>query len=516
MPSTNPIAFPEQIARARASGYSDAEIASHLSPKAPEKFKAAADAGYSPTEILNHLGTAPDAPVTAPGVAKSVGAGLLEGASSLAGLPGDLSKGVDWLFDKATGPITDPEAKAALERARSMGPPTSAAISHVADSAGLIHKPDNSTERHVQNITSFIPASLGGPEALAVNMLKRGVLPGAVSEAAGTAAQGTPLEIPARLAGALVSTSGIKSAVGPTSEQLLSQGSQGFKDFRTAGFTVDPNKVDQWSKTTAAYLQHPERNFTSRTAPETNRILEGLQGGSMPVTAAQLDEAKTLLKGVQSSGGLHDPTAASVALSKLDELIGSTPGAKLWQDAKGNYAAGKRAEAIADAATAAQLSADAANSGHNTGNATRQSFKRVLLSDSSRGFNAAELAQVEKIVRGTTPGNIMRSASNALGGGGGIGQGVAMAAGGVAGSQSEMPGGFAEGALMPLIAGTLLRRAANASVSRQVGKLDQMVRERSPMANANAIIQPQGTRGNMPWVRRMLSALAAMRAGQPQ
>ena len=50
----------DQIAQAKASGYSDADIAQHLSAK-PEyaaKFKAATDAGYKPAEIISHLTSA--------------------------------------------------------------------------------------------------------------------------------------------------------------------------------------------------------------------------------------------------------------------------------------------------------------------------------------------------------------------------------------------------------------------------------------------------------------------------
>jgi hypothetical protein len=61
----------DQISQARAAGYSDDEIVSHLASKAPEKFKAAKDAGYSASEILSHFGAAKTAPkpTTAPDAA---------------------------------------------------------------------------------------------------------------------------------------------------------------------------------------------------------------------------------------------------------------------------------------------------------------------------------------------------------------------------------------------------------------------------------------------------------------
>jgi hypothetical protein len=55
----------EQIAQAKSAGYSDADIAAHLSAKpdyAP-KFKAAVDAGYKPEEIISHLSGSAEKPV---------------------------------------------------------------------------------------------------------------------------------------------------------------------------------------------------------------------------------------------------------------------------------------------------------------------------------------------------------------------------------------------------------------------------------------------------------------------
>ena len=46
---------PDQIAQARAAGYSDPEIVQHLSAQAPQQFDTALKAGYSPTEILQHF-----------------------------------------------------------------------------------------------------------------------------------------------------------------------------------------------------------------------------------------------------------------------------------------------------------------------------------------------------------------------------------------------------------------------------------------------------------------------------
>lgn len=53
---------PTDIATARSSGYSDAEIVGFLSSKSPEQFKEAKDAGYSDSEILKHFSGEKPAP----------------------------------------------------------------------------------------------------------------------------------------------------------------------------------------------------------------------------------------------------------------------------------------------------------------------------------------------------------------------------------------------------------------------------------------------------------------------
>jgi hypothetical protein len=56
----------EQITKARDAGYSDDEIAQHLSssPEYSSQMKSAFDAGYSSAEILGHLSVTPTAPTT--------------------------------------------------------------------------------------------------------------------------------------------------------------------------------------------------------------------------------------------------------------------------------------------------------------------------------------------------------------------------------------------------------------------------------------------------------------------
>ncbi|OYO27879.1 hypothetical protein [Janthinobacterium sp. PC23-8] len=75
----------EKIAQAKAAGYSDADIASHLAatPEYGEKIKAATSAGYKPEEIVSHLGGAQPA-AAAPVAAQEKGGGFLDGVTAAA------------------------------------------------------------------------------------------------------------------------------------------------------------------------------------------------------------------------------------------------------------------------------------------------------------------------------------------------------------------------------------------------------------------------------------------------
>lgn len=75
-------AIQDKIVEAKAAGYSDAQIASHLAdtPEFGEKIKAATAAGYKPEEIVSHLSGAP----AAPAASATSGNTLVDGVKGLA------------------------------------------------------------------------------------------------------------------------------------------------------------------------------------------------------------------------------------------------------------------------------------------------------------------------------------------------------------------------------------------------------------------------------------------------
>jgi hypothetical protein len=79
-------AIQDKIAQAKAAGYSDAQIASHLadSPEYGSKIKAAKDAGYKPEDIIGHLVGTPAAQAGASIGGTGSGNTLVDGAKGLA------------------------------------------------------------------------------------------------------------------------------------------------------------------------------------------------------------------------------------------------------------------------------------------------------------------------------------------------------------------------------------------------------------------------------------------------
>lgn len=117
-------ALSEQIAQAKAAGYSDSDIAAHLSskPEMATKIKTATDAGYKPEEIIANLSSSVKTAPTAGQIANALPAGVNRGMVNMAGLPVDtmanvvdLGKaGAGYLASKVKGALgmgdTVPEA----------------------------------------------------------------------------------------------------------------------------------------------------------------------------------------------------------------------------------------------------------------------------------------------------------------------------------------------------------------------------------------------------------------------
>lgn len=214
-----------------------------------------------------------------------------------------------------------------------------------------------------------------------------------------------------------------------------------------------------------------------------------------PLEVADLDLTRQSLADVP----VEQQRAAAIARKVLDNYLGNIPQADVLAgdaaaanakllEARGNNAAMERALEVQRAMHNADVQSGSTYSGGNLNNAMRQQLRPLLKAKKGqfrpdaaengfipKGMNEEEARQLARAVLGTKTGNVARGIGKAgpTGGAMGLGHfGLAMASG---------------GKTIPLSVATILARMiGNASTARQMQILDQMIRMRSPVAEALA------------------------------
>lgn len=144
-------------------------------------------------------------PSQAGDVAKSFGSGLVQGAASLAGLPGDIAEYGARGIDRATqfiGRQLGIDVTPRPDRAPTYG--SSDIRRGIEDRiTGPLYEPKTTLGKYAGNVGEFVPGALAGPGGAVRNLINFAVVPGLASEAAGQATHGTAAEPYARAATAL-------------------------------------------------------------------------------------------------------------------------------------------------------------------------------------------------------------------------------------------------------------------------------------------------------------------------
>lgn len=304
---------------------------------------------------------------------------------------------------------------------------------------------------------------------------------GEIARGAGDALN--PLSAIAKPIDASVSASRTRAATVPSTEDLFDAATDAYHHPAIKDLVVKPSSIQTWRDQTHISLN--DEGFDDVLAPKTFGVLSRLDpppGGY--ITGQSLN---TLRKKLGTLARGADPTeraASSHAIDALDGYASSIPPTDILRgdpakvagaltEARGNYAAAKRSQAIEEAMDKAALQAGASNSGMNVDNATRQRLKDILSNPKRRrGFSDDELTQMRKVVVGSTPANLARRAGNMLGGGGGLGTVITSAAGGAA---AGTLGSFA-----PLV-GYGFKKLSAALSGKDVQSLQDAVRSRSPL-----------------------------------
>lgn len=350
--------------------------------------------------------------------------------------------------------------------------------------AGYVGAPVNAPIHTIvgKPISDFVTAETGSQRA--------GNIVGNAAELGASFVVPIPKGIPRGAAG----VERVASSEIPTADALKTIAKAGFKSPEIAKLELHPTPVKNWKEILTDELNN--EGIDDTLAPKTFGVLKRLdqipKGGF--VTGQNL---QSLRRAFGRAAGTIDPTegaAALLAINHLDRFVETLPSkvvrvgdsaaaAAIWKDARGNYAAAKRSERISEAAERAGRQADAANSGMNIGNATRQRIKSILDSPKARrGFSDAELDQMRQIVKGSFSGNVTRRVGNLLGGGGGLGAVAAGALGAATGFAAHGLSGAAVGEVLAPAIGYGMKRISNAITAKEVDNLDKLIRSRSPLA----------------------------------
>lgn len=248
-------------------------------------------------------------------VAKSIPTGLAKGVAGMVGLP-ELGRqgakaGADFLFSHALKLFGVPEDRIAEIRAKvdeASKPPIALpssrdVVSGIESVAGPLHKAATKPGKYAETISEFIPAA-------GRKLITMAALPGAASEAAGQATEGSPLEPYVRV-GAAIATGGAGAMLTRprTAEQALQRGMG----------SVDPQTIN---KAEALIADAQARGITltwpeaiEQVAPgaglvNTQRLLEsardtsGQMGQALAPRPGQVDRAAR-----QELGAISPPTA---------------------------------------------------------------------------------------------------------------------------------------------------------------------------------------------------------------
>lgn len=277
----------------------------------------------------------------------------------------------------------------------------------------------------------------------------------------------------------------------PSKDELFSSAKEGYTEAREMGVKLDPAGVGALTDRIKSSLL--DTGYRDIVAPKTFRAIEELRTPAGPSAEfADIESVRRLLNKVAADPAEKD--AARIAISSIDNYLGSIPKgdvvagpadqlSRIANEARGNYAAAKRAERVEKMTGAAELQAASSGSGANIDNALRQQAKSLLRSKQARGFSKDERDQLQKIVMGTFTGNAARYVgklaptgvvSMAMGGGPGA----------VIGGMVGGPVGAAVGGAAVMSLGYAGKKLSDVMTASQIGKLDSMIRSNSPLARS--------------------------------
>ncbi len=483
-------------------------------------------------EIAKSIGaSAPKQPENSlAGSAKAIGSGLVSGLTGLAGLPADaidlVARGADYLGGG--------------NAAKELAPMTSALGSEGINKAiGNTYQPQTGLEKTLHTTASFAPAALVGPGGITRRIATQVVAPGLASEAAGQLAEGTGYEPVARVAGALggaVGASKIADALKgtrgiapvPTNEQIHAATSPAYNTPALQAVRYDTKLANQ-AADDVIFNKLQKQRFSQKD-PVVSQVydqVEKLRQPEFAVNAHTIQDFETTrqrLQALAKQGG-DGGEAARIALRTIEShLVGApkslvvagdaTQAAKDLKVARKVAQTGFQSDTVQNWIEMARNTASATHSGANLENELYKQIRNALnahirkaTNDPLRGWTPAMLDQL----RAALPdykSSALRRAGKLLGGGGGLGQFAAMAAG----THAFGPLGL----MLPGL-GMLANKAGSGLAVGRLQKLDEMVRSQAPSYAPHLAARQAALSGTaLNDIRNQLALQALIAARPPQ
>jgi hypothetical protein len=292
---------------------------------------------------------------------------------------------------------------------------------------------------------------------------------------------------------------------GPSAHELEASGGRGYNALRTSGFEASPQVVVSTADRLANELTR--RGFGADISPELHNILSKASNPP-PGAIVNFDTLQAIRSNLANAGKDRQGRAASsMAVREFDKILEEltpqnarfqpdTPGAApipatqadidalaaLQRESRQDWAGAQRVNKMSGELDAGitglqergDIRAAATHSGMNLDNALRQEVASFLKNkEATRGFSAEELKALKDFAEGNALRSGLRMASNAMGGGGGLG---ALATG-FAGVKTL---GNALGSAVPVL-GMFLKNAQNTLASRELEAIQRMIAQRTPL-----------------------------------
>lgn len=401
---------------------------------------------------------------------RGAGAATARGIADVPALPANLLQLAAAGYEKLTGA----EEPSAVSRALEALPDTRemlAAVPVIGPESQYV-APGTAGE-YISTIGEFAGGAglSAGPKA----MIKYGAVPGAASEAAGQATEGTAAEPYARMAGAFfapmavstanktVNTMFKRAATRPSVETLKDAKSAAYKAVDNSGVKLPASVADDIAS--RAKKAASSRNYVPDVDRQTLASLKALENQSgKQLSIGELDNIRQGLSKRYSAS----PTEVAILdmIDIIDDAIQNAPGGgELMTAARLANSRFKKSELIENAFQKAADQTAAAGTGGNLVNKYRQAVSNIINNPrQAKYFSKEEIDFMRKFVRGDLSENIMRTIGKLSPNSSGLMMALNVGA------------GVANPALLGAsVAGELAKRGAEAATMRRAESIKDML-----------------------------------------